>query len=63
MVFHIHKVKYDTVKSEYKQKLCNAKANYEDEHVDALPSNPKKFNNYTRYFMSSSSTIDPLTVE
>ena len=60
---HIDKVKYESAKSDYKEELCNAKAKYEDELVDALPTNPKKFYNYTRSFISSSSTIDSLVVD
>ena len=60
---HIDKVKYESAKSDYKDKLCNAKAKYEGELVDALPTNPKKFYNYTRSFISSSSTIDSLVVD
>ena len=40
---HIDKVNYDTVKSEYREELCKAKAKYEDELVDALPTTPKSF--------------------
>lgn len=40
---HIDQVNYDSVKSENREELRNAKAKYEDDFVDAIPSNPKRF--------------------
>ena len=56
------KLLYEQVKQEYKSELNNAKAKYEEELVDSIPENPKRFYNYTRSFTRSSSTVEQLEV-
>ena len=52
------KYQYRDYVNEHKNNMYEAKGRYEERLIYSLKGNPKRFNNYTRTFTKSSSTID-----
>ena len=50
-------IKYTQFKAEVDETLYKTKQDYEDSLVNQIQTGPKRFNNYARCFIRSSSTI------